>query len=859
MHPLIFSLVCLTAFTLAHSESLFEDFSEDSLANQRQSYEELVQKGEDPFDEVFADSMESIHESPNSIVKLAQHEEELTYEEISFLDEPLVGKENAQLAQQASNEKRLLSLVPESEEYFQNPNELQYDESEFNPDIETQVPSLSDDVDLDEPEPLPPEQSQAPVEPGPYQLEHLPPASPFSQSPLPQELVIDLKNPVFAHGVITTEEGGVISGQGIRIQARKIEYTNKIENGIRIQKIVAEEDLMMEYANRAFVGSRLEYDFINKIGVLYNGKTFVDIWFLGGDKIELQEDGTFYISNAFVTTCEDQDNTWEINAKTVKITEDKFLAARNIRFRFFKVPLFWLPAFKSNLKAFSDPPIRYKVVWDKGLGPRLTMRYRVFSWRDLNLFFRLDYRIKRGFGGAFESEYSPPDHSTTFVTRSYGAHDKSFPDERGPHRYRLQGLYHTQSKDEKSQIHLTWDKLSDTRMVGDFRSDDFEINTQKRTHLVVFHQLNSAIFNFSLQPRVNRFDSIDQELPLLTVGVRPFQLGNSGIISNNYANAGYLDYVYANDLRKEFHRLGLSSSTRSVRMETRNELYRPFSLGHFTLTPNIGVIGIFYSNNPLHHSIGQGIFSYGFNGQTRLFKNYKKFRHMSEPYLEFQGLTSPTAALSHHFYFDINDGYDQLNQLRLGWRNSFYSRNCPIFLPSIYTDIYTYGFFGNRHFAQTFPKFYLNVGWNRPSYAIRGGIAWNNEEQVWDYTNIATDWTINEDVAFGIEFRHRSKFDWRKADHENFIVDVAHSIPELLESPMSDARDTLLTRFFIRLAPKWSCQIQSRHGWGRKNEPRYSAGKIDLVTMLTCSWRLRLSYERLPNDNRFSCSASLVK
>src|ERR1700722_5346619 len=788
MHPLIFSLICLAL---------------------------TVSLRADDFDEVFADSMTSVHEPAPVMQEL--HQEEFLYDEVT--------------------------LVPESEFYFEDPEEPQYDEAEFTPDIETQVPSMSDDVDLDEPEPPP----------------ALPSPPPETENPLSQELVIDLKNPVFTHGVITTQEGGVITGEGMRIQAKKIEYTNKIENGIRVQKIVAEEDLMMEYANRAFVGSRLEYDFLRKTGTLYNGKTFVDIWFLGGDKIELKEDGTFFISNAFVTTCEDQENTWEINAKTVKITEDKFLSARNIRFRFFKVPLFWLPSFKSNLKAISDPPIRYKVVWDKGLGPRLTMRYRVFSYKELDLFFRLDYWLKPGFWGAVESEFSPPNHSTTFVTRSYGAHDKSFPDEKGPHRYRLQGLYHTETKDEKTQVHLTWDKLSDTRMVGDFRSDDFEINTQKRTHFLIYHQLNTAIFNLHVQPRVNRFDSIDQELPRLTIGIRPFQLGNSKVFSNNYINAGYLDYVYANDLRKEFHLLNLASSTRAVRLETRNELYRPFSLGHFTLTPNLGVIGIFYSNNPYHHTIGQGIVSYGVNGQTRLFRHYRKFRHMSEPYVAFQGLTSPTATLSRHYYFDINDGYDQLNALRIGWRNSFYSRGCPTFLPSLFTDIYTYGFFGNRDFAQLFPKFYLNIGWNRPSYAIRSGIAWNNEEHLWDFTNVALDWTINEDLAFGIEFRHRSKYDWRKADHENFIVDVARPIPELLKSPLSDGRDTLLMRFFIRLAPKWNCQIQSRHGWGRRDEPRYNAGKIDLITMLTCSWRLRLSYERMPNDNRFSGAVSLIK
>ncbi len=707
--------------------------------------------------------------------------------------------------------------------------------------------SFSDDVDLDVPEVFPPGFNETPLPPP------LPPSS------IPTELIIDLKNPVFSQGVISTEEGGVISGEGIRIQARKITYTNKVENGVRIQKIIAEEDLLMEYSDRAFVGSRLEYDFVSKTGLLLDGKTFVDIWFLGGDRIELKEDGTFFISNAFITTSEDQDSTWDINANRIKITEDQFLSAKNIRFRFFKVPLFWLPSFKSNLKAFSDPPIRYKLIWDKSLGPRITMRYRVFSWRDLNLFFRLDYRLKRGFGASIESEYFSKETDTTFVTRSYGAHDKTFPDENGPHRYRLQGLYHTQSKDENTQLHITWDKLSDSRMVGDFRSDDFEINTQKRTRFLFQHQISNAFFHVSMQPRINPFESLDQELPLFSVGIRPIQLGNSGIISANALSAGYLDYVYATDLRKEFHELGLKSSTRAARLETKNTLYRPCSLGSFTLTPEVGVIGIFYNNNPEHHSISQGIFSYGCTGQTRLSKQYNTFSHLTQPYFAFQGLTSPTAPLSNHFYFDINDGFDQLNQLKVGWKNSFFLKNHHPFLPSMTADLYTYAFLGNRAFATSCQKTYLSLSWSRPSYLVRSDIAWNNEEKLWDFTNIATDITINEDIAFGLEMRHRSKYDWRKADHHNFILDVARPIQDLLDSPISDGRNTFLSRFFFRLSPKWTCQIQSKMGWGRRNEPAYRAGKVDLVTLLSCSWKLRLSYERMPNDNRFSTSLSLVK
>src|SRR5882724_2471171 len=79
--------------------------------------------------------------------------------------------------------------------------------------------SYTDDVDLDVPGEEPPGFGEPPPPPPP-------------PTPVPQGLTIDLKKPVFSHGVITTEEGGVVTGQGIRIQAQKIEYTNKIVGGL---------------------------------------------------------------------------------------------------------------------------------------------------------------------------------------------------------------------------------------------------------------------------------------------------------------------------------------------------------------------------------------------------------------------------------------------------------------------------------------------------------------------------------------------------------------------------------------------------------------------------------------------------
>lgn len=675
-------------------------------------------------------------------------------------------------------------------------------------------------------------------------------------APLPpsQEFEVNLKNPVFTQGVITTDEGGIVTAPGIRIQAQKIRYTNRIENGTPMQKIEAEGDLLLEYGDHAFVGSKLEYDFVTKTGTLTDGKTYVDIWFLGGAKIELTPDGSYTIYDAYITTCESQDNTWDIHAKAVKITKEHLLSAKNIRFRFGKVPVFWIPNFKSNLRFKNDTPIRYKVKWDKGLGPRVTMRYKFFSWEHFNAYFRLDYRFTKGPGSAIETDYRSEDKNTIFRTRSYGAYDKSWPDEKTNKRYRFQGLYDMKTKDEKTFVHMTYDKLSDIKMPGDFKSEDFEVNTQKRTRLLVSHHEKQLLTSLSFQPRINNFQSINQELPYGTANIRPFTLGRTGLVFDNFFNAGYLNYIYSHTLENIIH------SQRAGRFESRNQVYRPFKIGRVTVTPTAGFTGIYYTNNQFHDSTSQTLFTYGGTASTYLFKKYRSVEHQLEPYLKYQGITRPTSGLNEHFVFNMNDGYNRLNTLRIGLRNNFFSRTSPAFLPSFTADLYTYAYFYDKTYEKTFPKSYLDLGWNRPSYALFGGVAWNQEERVWDYTNVRAAITISENLAFGAEFRHRSRFDWRKADHENFILDVARPISELLKSPLSDQRNTVILRLYGRIMPGLTCLLQSHHGWARKSEPNYSEVKVEFFKMIACNWQAKFGYQYTINDPfQVTASVQLIK
>lgn len=639
-----------------------------------------------------------------------------------------------------------------------------------------------------------------------------------------QELTINLKDPVFRGGVITTERGGVISSENMRIQAQKIEYTNRVENGQPVKKVVAEGDILMEHDGHAFVGKRLEYDFITKTGTLWDGRTSNDYWFLGGDEIEMQADGSYMITNAFVTTVEGGDNWWELRSGKIGVNKDSILSAKNIRFRFFKIPVFWLPSFKANLKWLKDSPVRYKFIWDQILKQKISMRYEIYSTETFSLFGRLDYRFKYGPGGAIETDYKSLNERTLFQTKTYGAFDKLVPDEKGTKRFRLQGLVTHRSGNEKTRLHLSYDRLSDDKMPQDFKSDDFELDTQKRTILWLTHQEKNSFSRFNLQPRINRFQSINQELPYIMTTVRPFTIGKSGIISENWFSAGYLNYVFGKVLNQKLH------STNAGRFATTNNIYRPFPWGPFTLTPNAGLLGIFYSNNQQHHSTGQWMMAYGFEGLTTVCRQYASFKHTVQPYLFFQGYSHPTSVTGEHFIFNIEDGLTRLNSLRGGIRQSFSA--------NYFLDLFTYAFYGKTAFHRTVPKAYMTFEVHQPSYAIRTGFAYNMQQQLCDFANIRTDWTVSEDFAFGVEFRHRSKYDWRKADHENFMMDVQRPISELVHTPISDGRDTLLTRFQIRFSPLWTCHFESHHGWGRRDEPRYNEFELRFRTMLTGKWQL---------------------
>lgn len=661
-----------------------------------------------------------------------------------------------------------------------------------------------------------------------------------------QGINIDLREPCYKDGILRTEKGGVVTGPKLRIQAKNISYKRPKKGEDGAETIVAEDDLLIEFGEYIFTGKRLEYNVRTECGVIFCGRTAVDPWYFGGERIDLLPDKTIVLHDGFITTSADTEPDWLISSDKTTLKCHRYITAEQVKFRILNIPLFWLPKFQTDLCSIFDSPIRYAVRFGGKQGPRVRMVYEVFSWNQLKTFLRLEYRLNRGPGGGITTNYCSLDRKKRLEMINYVARDSSIDNPNERFRYRFQGIYKHCLNNDKTNIDLCWDKLSDKDMAEDYNDETLTIYEAGRTELQIRHQEQSWIANFLTSVQVNSFQTVKQEIPVLELRLHPYSLGDTGIVTESLFRAGYLDYDYASNL-KNVH------DYCSTRIELRENIYRSFCLGPITATPEAGFLFIHYGNSPQKEvrDLSSGLFSVRTN--THIFRYYGDKKHVVEPYAFYRYYTSPTTNPDDHFIFDIDDGWFRLNTLRFGLNNNFYLKNPLTGCVHRYLqlDIFTNAFFSTPTIPTVFQKVYSDMvfsAFDNLKHSI--STAWNIQENQLDYFNLRVDWTYNANLAVAFEYRHRGPYDWRKVDYDNFILDSFRPVPELLHSGLSDRRDTLLMHAFYRFHPYWAFEFQVRHGWNREFEPEYVEYQTDLITNLGSAWNLRLSYQHKEDDHR---------
>ena len=168
-------------------------------------------------------------------------------------------------------------------------------------------------------------------------------------------------------------------------------------------------------------------------------------------------------------------------------------------------------------------------------------------------------------------------------------------------------------------------------------------------------------------------------------------------------------------------------------------------------------------------------------------------------------------------------------------------------------DLYARAFYNTPTIGSRIPKVYLD-GVYRPSGFIQYSLksAWDLQHNMLDHGNVRADITFSENIALGLEYRHRSPYAWRKVDYDNFMVDTFHRQHSLRHSLMSDRRDTFLTHFFLRVMPELAFDVRTRHGWGRRHAKGYNEYEVNCITLLRNTIRLTFTFRHRSTGNDYS-------
>lgn len=663
-------------------------------------------------------------------------------------------------------------------------------------------------------------------------------------------VIVDLREPLYEDGCLSTVLGGVIRAPGVRIQAEKITYTRNLEADPPVYTVCCEGNLLVDYGQWVLLGDCLFYDFLAQTGYLTNGKTAYPPWYIGGEKILLLADGKISVCDATLSTSEGETKDVLVQSSQICLTRDKTLSAKDIKVRVGKIPIFYFPRFSLDLNTIGESPFAIKFGWGGFLGSHISALYRFLTWRELKTTARLDWFFGHGPGGGIQTEYNPRGSPTEIYTQNYYAHDIALDDPRERDRFRFAGTFY----DIRYGITIdgTYDWVSDAEMAADYNTKDFQLKTAGRTSLDLRKQTPNWIANLFTTVKVNKFQSVNQELPSFLVTMHPIEIPKTGIIVENTFQAAYLDYNFSDDVvdAHSFH---------SARVATHPRLYRSFPLGALTTTTEVGLIAIGYSNSPGGNSAGQMIGEFAVSLDTALSKQGECWKHTVEPYIHYSFLTAPKVPNDRHFIFTIEDGYHRLNLLRLGVSNSLFKKSCFCLDRPLWVDLWTNVFIGASTIPEIIPKGYYELEWY-PTSRLFVGVegAWNFQHNLLDFNNLRIEWTVSDHLAFNMEYRHRSRFDWRKADFYNFILEVSRTQEELLVSPLSDRRDTFLFQTFCRLSPNWMSKFELRRGWDRLLIDGYFEYQFELSTIVYQHWQLGFLYEKRKDDPRFSFSLKLM-
>ncbi len=422
--------------------------------------------------------------------------------------------------------------------------------------------------------------------------------------------------------------------------------------------VYAEGKVRLEEGTQVFRGEMAHYNFETKKGRFLQGTISSPPWHEHGRSVEHIAEGVYQVTPGYLTSCELEPPHFKFYGRRAIVFADERLArARNVAFFVEKVPFLYLPylSWADRHSPFFIIPGKRKP-W----GEFALMGYRyelppLPGGGEHKGALRLDWRRHFGWGTGVDHQFENQQLGKGLLKLYYNEEENrtrlrsELPKGADVNRYRVLWRH-------------AWQPMPDTTVITDFQkySDvDFRKELVFREEFVKddspesFVSLVTSDPNFTftglVRKRVNRFQTVTDALPQLTVDVRPQRIGLTQFFSES-------KFDFANLQTKTAHS---DSDTDVLRWDWFQQFKYALSLLRpLEVTPRVGVRQTFYtkdnqSTREARRDLFSGQFSAGVDTSLKLFRifptttnvlglNLRALRHVLTPTVGYSYIHQPT-------------------------------------------------------------------------------------------------------------------------------------------------------------------------------------------------------------------------
>lgn len=354
---------------------------------------------------------------------------------------------------------------------------------------------------------------------------------------LDKTLHVQLKEAISYRSTVATTSGGVVWGDGLRIQAQNIQ----IEKKEATTHIKAWGNLLLFYQDKLIRGDYLQFDVEKKTGRVDNALIGLGLTYVGAKQLRLNAQGGLSARNAWISPYPSSFHKIALEIEKLRLNRKNFLFAQSISFRFFRIPLFYLPSGQTSLSTLFQDQFQFRFEVRSFKKSKAFLRWKFFTSSNFDAHLLASYFWGRGLGIGLELA-----HSSDFQLRAQLVRDASNGPQQRQYRWRSKA-YFEKELSYQSQLSAGLDALSDHRFTKDFNFDAFDEKKSTQTFLRYNIRGEHGVCQFLVVEKLNSFQTVQRKLPSLYLALKPksFYLMQIPLTYSICHESGYLQQNFS--------------------------------------------------------------------------------------------------------------------------------------------------------------------------------------------------------------------------------------------------------------------------------------------------------------------------